>query len=98
MQFLAIPFLALLATSALALPGQLEARQPESSGSYIGCKNKMPLCNKGTPAGKVLCPCNSLNAGDDGKCDLWICPSDYYADANVAVCGGNDSGCVWLKY
>ncbi|PQE09534.1 signal peptide-containing protein [Rutstroemia sp. NJR-2017a BBW] len=83
MQFLAIPFVALLATSALALPGQLEARQPFGSGEDISCKAKMPACGGGSVVGHVLCPCNSLNANSDGKCDLWTCPSDYDAEANV---------------
>jgi hypothetical protein len=84
MQFLAIPFLALLATSALGLPSQLEARQPEDTGleTRASCKDKIPACSNGKVVGKVVCPCDTLQKTSDEGCDLWICPS-VFAASNV---------------
>ncbi|PQE04473.1 signal peptide-containing protein [Rutstroemia sp. NJR-2017a BVV2] len=84
MQFLAIPFLALLATSALALPSQLEARLPEDTGleTRADCGRKMPSCSNGKVVGQVVCPCSTLQQTAKGVCDLWICPSTL-ASTNV---------------
>ena len=92
MKFFAIPVFTLLATAALAMPGNPEAPELATRAELearANCKNILPACNGGKITGQTTCRCS----GQKEKCDVWICPG---GSPNVMVCGQAGTGCVWI--
>ena len=73
MQFF-VPFFALLATSALAMPNTFETRDVEAGQleARANCGQILPACNGGNVVGQTNCRCK----GQKETCDLWHCPGD----------------------
>ncbi|KAM3074975.1 hypothetical protein ACMFMG_007562 [Clarireedia jacksonii] len=93
MKYFAVQIIAFLAAGAFALPGQ--STQPNQIEARDACKNTMPACYGGNVVGKTNCRCDGQHYTDaDNKaCDVWVCPG---YSTNVAVCGGDGTGCVWI--
>ncbi len=68
MQFFTLPALALLATTVLAMPNDLDTRA--ALEARIDCSRIVPACNGGHIAGQTNCRCK----GQKETCDLWTCP------------------------
>ena len=62
MQSFILPLFALLATSIVAMPHELNAR--------ADCDVILPACNGGSVVGQTDCRCS----GQHPTCDLWTCP------------------------
>ncbi|KAI9049701.1 hypothetical protein LZ554_005855 [Drepanopeziza brunnea f. sp. 'monogermtubi'] len=86
MQFFTLPVFALLATAALGMPAENEARALEARAD---CSRILPACNGGHVVGQTNCRCS----GQKEQCDLWTCPG---GKPNVMVCGQSGTGCVWI--
>ncbi|GES64196.1 signal peptide-containing protein [Aspergillus terreus] len=85
MRSFTVSILALLATSAVAMP---EA-SPNMLEARVDCKQIHPACNGGRVVGQTNCRCS----GQRERCDLWSCPG---GPPNVMVCGQAGTGCVWI--